>query len=365
MNNKRIYINGRFLTQNLTGVQRFALEVCVSLISQGYTLVLIAPQKKFLKSGYDYLINNPMVKVYYTGLGKSYLWEQLYLFIFMRIKFRGKVRLLNLCNLAPVLYKFNIFALHDIIFIKYPDSYGLFQRMLMRIFVRLLVWRAISILTVSEFSKKEILSIYGYQYKNKTHVVYNAIASSFYKKNTELLKQKHNDKKIFSVLSTFDKSKNLKIVTEAISHISRQDFLVILLGRNIYRHKDEVERLKIDRRFRIVGDMSDEDYVTNLNDSDFFIIPSLYEGFGIPPLEAQHFGCPVLASGIEVLREVLGTSALFFDPNSAQELAALIEKCCEMSSEQYKDYSLRSINNVKRFSFDSSAIKISNIYMDD
>lgn len=347
-----IYINGRFLSQPITGVQRYGREIIACLLELNTDMKILVPQgtnmQEFPEQTYEYI-----------GVRQGHLWEQLDLFNYLKNK---KSILLNLTNTAPIRYKFNIFTLHDVIFLSYPKSYKFSQWLFYKFTVPMHLKNAIQVLTVSEYSKNAILSKFRHVDKNKISITYNAVPKNLFnleKENTYL----NNDLKSFCVLSSFDENKNLSIVIDAFKLNSRADIELLILGSHANKHPEHLRDALRDRRVKFLGRISDAQLSEIYNKSYAFIIPSKLEGFGIPALEAQAQNCPVIASNTSCLPEILADSALFFDPNDANALSQTINHICD-HPEIRNALLHKAKSNLLRFSFSQSAKKILNIIQD-
>ena len=146
-----IYVNGRFLLQNLTGVNRFAYELCRAWAQMGIPFTLCCPPGP-IKGCYD--VSHFNIVVY--GWGKSHVWEQLSLPLwFSRIK--GEKVLVCFTGLGPLLVRKKIMTIHDLAFMANPDWYSRPYRTWYRMMTPLCASTSMKILTVSEFSKSEIM----------------------------------------------------------------------------------------------------------------------------------------------------------------------------------------------------------------
>jgi len=341
----KIYVNARFLTQSLTGVQRFSLEVCKELNLIRSDLIFLVPRKSEIVD-LSILENFNIVEV--VG-GCGHYWEQVTLPIYLRRI--GSPFLLNLGNTAPVFYKNKIFAHHDITYIRFPESYSLRFRLIYQLIASLNFKNSLSFITVSEFSKKDISDFYNVEMKD-IHVLYNGVNSSF-KENKSLISK--NKKPFALAVSSPSHHKNFSALINAFNKIDNPiELKIIGSSTNIFKNLKDYE---VNPNINFLGRISDDELIELYQTAEFFVFPSLYEGFGIPPLEAQACGCPVISSNAASLPEVLQDSAYYFNPKDVNSIRDAILKVLG-------DYSLRNtlknsgLNNVKRFSWHSSALKL-------
>jgi glycosyltransferase involved in cell wall biosynthesis len=262
-----IYINARFLTQDITGVQRFSYEICKELIKKRNDIKFLVPSKRDVKN-LNELKDFEIIEV--KGF-HGHLWEQLSLPVYLKMK-GGNNLLLNLCNTAPVLYSNQICTHHDITYVRYPESFSkkfsFFYKFISRFFLK----KAKSIITVSDFSKKEICDYYKIQQKDVT-VVYNAIGYGFKKNESSSEK---TDEYILAVSSP-SYHKNFHGLIAAFKDSNLEIKLKIIGGIN-NSFSDKYNLDVSDDRIEILGRVSDSELVKLYSNATAFIFPSLYEG---------------------------------------------------------------------------------------
>lgn len=324
----KIYINGRFLTQRITGVQRYALEMTKALdhlISDDKTLqkheyIVIAPQNVL----YDIELQN--MSFVQRGVLKGHFWEQLELPVYSRDGF-----LMNFCNCAPLLKRNQTVTIHDAAVSAVPHAFSLAFRTWYKLMFMWLGKSLKQILTVSEFSKKELHKYYGIPL-NKIHVTYNGIDHIKKIKTDEsvIIREGLKDKKYILAVSSMNPSKNFSLILDVARLMPDVNF-IIAGGSNAKVFKSA--GLDVPNNAKFIGYVSDEELMALYRHASVFVYPSLYEGFGIPPLEAMMCGCPVVVSDIEIFHEVYGNSVEYCDCKDVRlwrnVLTKLIEtNCC-------------------------------------
>lgn len=304
----RIYINGRFLTQRITGVQRYALEMTRALDSlisddknlQKHEYIVIAPKNVL------YSIKLQNILVVQKGVLKGHLWEQLELPIYSRDGL-----LMNFCNCAPLLKRNQTVTIHDAAVSAMPHTFSLAFRTWYKLMFMWLGRSLKHIFTVSEFSKKELNKYYGIPL-SKISVTYNGIDHIKRLKADEgiIARESLKDKKYVLAVSSMSPSKNFPLVLDVARLMSDVEF-IIAGGSNAKVFKSA--GLDVPQNARLIGYVSDEELMALYRHASVFVYPSLYEGFGIPPLEAMMCGCPAIVSDIEVFHEVYGDSVEYCD----------------------------------------------------
>lgn len=347
-----VVVNSRFLTQSITGVQRYAIEICLELKKNlKENIVFVSPSNIKQKEYAEKL----SVKV--VGCNKGYLWEQIDLPLYLRKK--GNPLLLCLCNTAPIYYRNKIVTVHDVAFEAYPQTFNKVFLRVYRFIIPKILKSALKVITVSQFSKEEIIKYYGIE-KQKIVVVYGAVAHIFHlNKGLNVKKNKY-----FLAVSSLNYRKNFISVLQAfeIYEKNQSDVFLYIVGdvnNNNFKNID-IARYKNDSQIKFLGRVSDEKLVEYYNNACAFIFPSIYEGFGIPPLEAQACGCPVLVSDIPSLREVVAESGMYCNPNVPKDIADGMRKIINNPNDLKK----KGFENVKRFSYVISAKQIYDVIVE-
>ena len=328
----RIYINGRFLTQRITGVQRYALEMTRALDSlisddknlQKHEYIVIAPKKVL----YSIKLNN--IQVVQKGVLKGHLWEQLELPIYSQDGF-----LMNFCNCAPLLKRNQTVTIHDAAVSAMPHTFSLAFRTWYKLMFMWLGRSLKHIFTVSEFSKKELNKYYGIPL-SKISVTYNGIDHIKSLKADEgiIARESLKDKKYVLAVSSMSPSKNFPLVLDVARLMADVEF-IIAGGSNAKVFKSA--GLDVPQNARLIGYVSDEELMALYRHASVFVYPSLYEGFGIPPLEAMMCGCPAIVSDIEVFHEVYGDSVEYCDCYSVTKWKQVIENVLTDKKKYYMD----------------------------
>ena len=312
---KKIYINGRFLTQNITGVQRYAIEIVKALdkclndnkLDDKYKVELVCPknirQKLDLKN----------IKIKKIGILNGHLWEQIELPLYVKNKF-----LFNFCNCAPLVKKNQIVTIHDVAVCAVPYAYSKAFRIWYNLMYRVLTSRLKKIFTVSEFSKRELNKYFNIPLE-RVEVTYNGIDHMKNIKPDENIFSKFGIEKNNYILavSSLNPSKNFRLILET-AKISPEINFVIAGGTN--SNVFEKQGFDVTSNVKFIGYVNDEELVALYKYASCFVYPSIYEGFGIPPLEAMYFNCPIILSNIEVFKEVYGDTVLYCSLNDVKVL---------------------------------------------
>jgi glycosyltransferase involved in cell wall biosynthesis len=316
----RVDINGRFLTQIMTGVQRCGFEWVRELdrrlgqdpeFRSRYSFRLLTPHR--IRS------RPPWKHITQVSVGRlsGHAWEQLEL----PLHTRGRL-LLNLCNTAPVAIQ-TLTTIHDASVFAVPTAYSLAFRAWYQVLLPLLGRRSLRVITVSRFSQEELIRRARIP-RDRLEVV---------PLGGEHILRSIADERIFSrlpvkpghyLLAVGSRSphKNFAAVIAAVSRLDPPVTLVVAGGANsrIFDSNSGVP----ENGFHPAGYVSDEELRALYQHAIGFIYPSLYEGFGLPALEAMWCGCPCVVSNTASLPEICGNAALYCNPGDPDDIARQI-----------------------------------------
>lgn len=315
----KISINGRFLARRMTGVDRFASEV-VRAFSVGKLpnsrlegFRLVCPQGVERESAQFGL---PVMTL---GRGTGQAWEQ---FDFARAEPASLA--LSLCNTAPVWRRRQVVVIHDAATVSIPQAFSRSFRWWYRVLMPVLGRVSRRVLTVSEFSAQELVRCFGIPRHKITVVSEGGEHILRVQADGAALARMGLDRRPYILaVSSMAAHKNFRLVLEALAQLKDPPFDVAIAGgANAKVFGDDA--LAGSTAVKWLGYVSDGELRALYEGAMGFVFPSLYEGFGIPPLEAMNCGCPVLASSAASIPEVCGDAALYFDPTDAKALAELM-----------------------------------------
>lgn len=333
------------MSQPITGVQRYAREVISALVKSGDT------QFKFIiaipvRNAFEPIPDTEIFRDN-SSLPTS-IWQQVRLPFLMK-KLRADF-LWSPCNIGPVFTENHVITMHDAATFAGPEWFSLSFRMYYRLIFPLLGQRAKRVLTSSLFSKEEIVS-YDIADADKIRVIPGGVSSKF----------THTTSKIFDfpyilTLGSRDPRKNSARLIESWNQLPadvKKKRRLVIAGREIHSFSSEGYG-KIPDDVQFTGYMADNDLPALYSSADAFVFPSLYEGFGLPPLEAMACGCPVIVSKTASLPEVCGDAAYFIDPYSTESITEGINK---VLTDDTLRQSLcdKGLERIKLFSWEKSA----------
>ncbi|HYE50381.1 MAG TPA: glycosyltransferase family 1 protein [Azospirillaceae bacterium] len=319
-----LVVNGRFLAQRLTGVQRYARELVTALdarlaeraeAGEPWPAVIHAPPDAADLAGLRH------IALRRVGSRTGHAWEQLDL----NASARGAL-LLNLGNTGPLLHPRQLVAIHDAGVYACPESYSAAFRAWYRVLYAVLGRRALKVLTVSRFSALELTRYAGIR-AERLAVVPNA-ADHFAAQAPAadaLARFGLEPGGYVFALGSASRAKNTAAVARAMAMLPEPRPLLVTAGHRDPRiFADTGESLGAG--VRELGPVSDADLKALYGGALCLVFPSLYEGFGLPPLEAMIAGCPVVAARAASLPEVCGDAALYVDPHDPADIAAQVAR---------------------------------------
>jgi glycosyltransferase involved in cell wall biosynthesis len=353
-NNARyIYFNARFLTQSVSGVQRYAIELLKSLDKaitekevdiDGFHLILLAP--KDIK--FDLKLKN--IELKQVGSLSGHLWEQAELPYYSK-----KGLLVSLCNTGPILKRYQIITIHDMAEFSISENFSFSFRKSYQLLHILLSKIAKKIISVSNFSKEEIIK-YCNVMPEKVIVIYESGNHIEFVHEDRSVIDEYNllSKPFILAVSSVNPNKNFVSIIKAMELLNDINFSVVIAGKTsqIFNQSDS----NCLDKATYVGFVTDQQLKSLYNHASCFVFPSYYEGFGLPPLEAMVCGCPVIVSNSAALPEICGDSAIYCDPKSPEDIAKKIREILE-SQPLEESQRLKGYQHSKKYSWNTAAIK--------
>lgn len=334
-----IVVNARFLTQKITGVQRYALEISKRLpkaINQ-HNVVFVAPKNKVFQNTLP-----SHFEVIRFGNFEGNTWEQIDLPRFL-YKQQNPL-LINFGGIGPLYYKNKITFIHDLAFKHFPMYYSFIFQKSYNVLLPKSAQNSKKIITVSQYVKNDLENTYGF---TDISVIHPSISSKFKDNNNKR-------EKIILALSSLSPRKNIKRVIKAYLQLNTDYKLVFIGSASNSFSSFDIAEFKDHKNIVFTGYLSDEEIINYYNRATVFVYASTFEGFGIPPLEAQACGCTCLVSNTTSLPEVYQDSVLYCDPFSVDDIKNQLEKLLDNHNLR-AHYRKKGQENYQRFSWETSA----------
>ncbi len=266
-------------------------------------------------------------------------------------------------NIAPLYVpqsKKLIVTIHDVAFLTQPDSFSNLFKNYYKYLMPFVIKRADKIITISEFSKNEILKYYPYA-REKIEIIPLGISDRF-KVIDSTLKEK-----VILYVGSLNKRKNFMGVIKAFEMLNRDDYKLQIVGdfSENFTIDDKIKQIllsaKNNKNIEFKRNVSGDELVHIYNNASIFIFPSFYEGFGLPPLEAMACGTPVITSNITSLPEVCADAVIYCDPYSNEDIKNKLESLLDNPNLQ-NNMIEKGLKHVKSFTWDKSAQKHINLF---
>jgi len=254
----------------------------------------------------------------------------------------------------------------DVSYIRYPEFFKKSDLNQLTNWTRFSIRKARKVFTISQGSKDDIIKEYGIP-GYKVAVTYPGIkkvSSIKYKVLSmgELKKKYGVGGEYILFVGTLQPRKNIARLIEAFSRVSRSSLILntlslIIIGKKGWLYEEILEapkKFNVEDRVKFLDFVPDEDLPSFYKNALCFILPSLYEGFGLPVLEAMKYGCPVITSNISSLPEAGGDAALYVDPLSVNDITKNLELIIN-DQELRKKLIEKGYEQVKKFSWEKTA----------
>lgn len=262
-----------------------------------------------------------------------------------------------------------IWTLHDAAPWLYPETLDLKGRLYFRQLGALAARRSRALITVSHDSKRRITEALPIP-ADKVFVTHCGVGEEFRKVNDDTLLQSVRTRyrlpeRFILTVGTLEPRKNLPFLLEAYCRfvaLTRTDLGLVIAGRSGWK----LGSLKSAwngpaQQVVLTGFVPQDDLVALYSLADALILPSIYEGFGLPPLEAMACGCPVIVSSSGSLPEVVGDAALFIDPEDPDSLVAVMSRL-EANRSLRAELTRRGLERAKQFTWRYAAEKTLHVY---
>lgn len=259
-----------------------------------------------------------------------------------------------------------VISIMDLSFIYYPQLFSKKDLYQLKNWTKFSAKKAAKIFTISKASKNDIIKIYGKD-KDDVVVTYPGIreseSSSKVGKVSKVesmqdLKKKFGiDSPYILFVGTIQPRKNLTRLIEAFSKISKNNMELVIVGKKGWLYEeilDAPKRFGVSDKVKFLDFVENEDLPYLYKHAVCFVLPSLYEGFGLPVLEAMKYGCPVLISNTSSLPEAGGDAAVYFNPEDVNDIAEKINKVI-MDEKIQEEMRKKGFLQVKNFSWEKTA----------
>ena len=289
---------------------------------------------------------------------------------------RANLDLIHYTNFnSPILWRSvpSVVTIHDLTLWSFAGRThrSWWRRWVYRLVIKRACQNAAEIIAITEATKRDIVQMLAID-PNKITVIYESVAERYKPINNqdklaEFQRRFGISKPYILYVGQWRQHKNVVRMIRAFHLLRRRynlDYQLVLVGKIDQKCPEVLTTIKqLDLKAEVIltGYVPDADLPYIYNGADLFIFPSLYEGFGLPPLEAMACGTPVVSSRASCMPEVLGEAAHYFNPESVEDMVRAI-------AEVAKNYSLKQqlraagFKQVKKYSFDQMATETLKVY---
>ncbi len=368
----RIAYDARPMTVRKTGIGRYVQGILEALLAHGELEDMFLLSPRAVEKG-ALLSRDPRVKERIQRGWLGNVWLQMMLPVTLRSVcpdlFHATLFVPPLCSRIP-----SVVNIYDLTVYRYPESMERRNRLILRLLLPKAVQRAERIITLSEFTKKEIEERWP-EASSKIAVVPGApyatsplsSADTSLPAEEEILSRYGVQKPYLLSVGTLEPRKNVVRLIETFELLHRmgeRDLQLVLVGGMGWETREIVRALKtspVRSALRWIGYIPDEDMTVIYRHAQIFVCLSLYEGFGFPPLEAMSAGTCVVGSEGGSLSEVLKGAAIMVDPLNPEAAAQAIGQALR-DEELRTAYAQKGLAHSAGFSWEESAEKTMQVY---
>lgn len=353
------------------GIGRYSFELAqriISLDQNNNYFLFVRDEGKFKKAGFDQKSNVTIVKADF----RHYSFDEQ--FHFPRLIDKYNLDLMHFLNFnVPLSYrKPFVVTIHDMVHHRLPGNKRsrFLHRLAYKLIMRNAVMKADQIVTVSNFSKSEILSFYKVDPKKITVIYEAATPVPITDSDVASAKQRFVITKPYIIfVGVMERKKNVPALTRAFDILKEKyqlNIQLVLAGKEDFHYPEVLEQaasIKYRKDLIVTGVISDKDKYALYKGAEAFVSASIHEGFGLPGVEAMSLGVPLIVANTEVFNEVYDNGAIYFDPQNPENIAQTIHLL--LNDSKYKQ--LISNNAYLRsqfFSWESAAKETISVYHD-
>lgn len=357
-----IAFDATILSKNIiNGFNRYTSEIL-----KNFKIAPLIVYASINASGWDSAAQVRMVSPFlsqgnFQGNLSRLLWRQSILPASLR---RNRIRLYYSPMPEGMMFPFcpQIVTVHDLIPLLYRDAnprlYHYYRKILPRV-----LCASEAIIVTSENTKKDLQRIFN-RLDKPVHVVYQGYRKDAFFPRTPSdcadIKRKYGLTNFFMCIGESRSYKNTSALLRAFAASNREEADLAVIGDMAKLPKELLDlprKLGIQRKVKFLGFVPDHELSGLYSAAMAFVFPSLYEGFGIPPLEAMACGCPVIVSNVSSLPEICGPAGYYVDPHDASSIVRALLDLAEDASLRAR-LKIMGLEQAKRFSYESAGSKL-------
>lgn len=361
----KIGVDVRSLSVPITGIGQYTLELLDAMVDLGHEWVLYS-HKPIINGRWD----RPNVMIRTMNLKArpfSMIWSQCMLPYLLK---NDSIDLFWAPGHRLPLYmssnQATVVTIHDLVWKRAPETMRKFSRFLESLFMPRAVHKADALIAVSTSTFHDLIEEFN-GVSEKISIVHEGIPTLKQNLNSEASNLECIKSPYILFVGTLEPRKNLRRLLEAYSSMSqeiRKNYSLVIAGGKGWgteKLHTIIKELSIESSVITLGYVTNEDLVNLYKSSSLFVMPSLYEGFGLPILEAMSFGTPVLTSNVSSIPEVTGDAAILINPHDILSIQSGLEKILTDSNLQ-REMSTKGRIQAQQFSWDVCAKQTLNVF---
>lgn len=358
----RIAVDTRPLSGPIVGIGRYTVNMLEQMISEDedntWFLYSDKPLLFDLKVQHKVVVRTGQVKDRFM----SFVWSQIVFSIWARI---DKIELFwsprhHLPLFLPRKVK-KVVSIHDLVWCYFPNTMMWQNLLLERLLMPISIKMADKIISVSQSTAEDLKSKFM-DLEDKILMIPEAAGKLEDHQSEVALASPY-----LLFVGTLEPRKNLKNLLQAFRKVVDEgmtDHSLIIAGGQGWRKEsieDVIKGLSLEESVQVLGYVEDKALHALYRNAYALVLPSLYEGFGLPLLEAMQYGTPVISSNVSAMPEIVGDAGILVDPQSVDELSGAIIEL--LSSERLRDkLSKRSVKQASKYSWEESALKTLSLF---
>ena len=328
----------------MTGIGNYTKNLCIDLQKyKNIDMSYIDYEKNNFNKENLKKINNPFPFL------KTYLWHNYLPLQLNGMNFNYILNISGCPHFFPYKYK-EIYFIYDLSWLIASKTHPYFRVLIYKLFFDKTIKNCYKIVVVSQNTKFDLMKYYNVP-ENKIIIMY----PSFSKAEINQQKPKIKIKKPYILyFGTLEPRKNITLIIRAfyqLKSLSLFPYQLIIAGKKGWGYSEIfnlVKKLRLTKQVIFTNYVSEREKKYLYKHANLFIYPSFYEGFGIPPLEAMAYGCPVITSNTSSLPEVIGDAGLMIDPYNVKALVSVIKKVLN-NKKLEKEMIEKGFNQAKKF----------------
>jgi glycosyltransferase involved in cell wall biosynthesis len=265
-----------------------------------------------------------------------------------------------------------IITVYDMVWLRYPETTTGYNLFLQKTFARKGIAEADIVIVISQSTQEELIQTLGVA-REKTRLIYPSIADRYKPENPQEAAKYISTKygvpeRYMATVGTVEPRKNLKVLIKTLKILKNNGQLacpLLVVGAKGWKNSHLFQEVKdsglTNVEIRFVGYLPDEDMPFFYSGAQVFLFPSMYEGFGLPPVEAMACGVPVIASNAQCMPEVLGDAAILESLANADGFAAAIVRV-QLDEALRHSMRARGIRRAQRFCSQDSAQRLVDVF---